>query len=43
MPFLAFLVVSAAWLACAREANDSRESMDDLDGSFYSELWIEGW
>ena len=30
-------------MACAREAKDSRESMDDLDGSFYSELWIEGW
>ena len=29
-------------MACAREAKDSRESMDDLDGSFYSELWIEG-
>ena len=32
-----------AGMACAREAKDSRESMDDLDGSFYSELWIEGW
>ena len=26
-------------MACAGEAKDSRESMDDLDGSFYSELW----
>ena len=32
-----------AGMACAREAKDSRESTDDLDGSFYSELWIEGW
>ena len=29
-------------MACAREDKDSRESMDDLDGSF-NELWIEGW
>ena len=31
------------FLGCAQEAKDSRESMDDLDGCFYSELWIEGW
>ena len=30
-------------MACAGEAKHSRERMDDLDGSFYSELWIEGW
>ena len=41
MPFLAFS--HFAGMACAGEAKDSRESIDDLDGSFYSELWIEGW
>ena len=41
MPFLAFFSCFAG-MACAREAKDSRESMGDLDGSFYSELWIEG-
>ena len=32
-----------AGMACVREAKDSRQSIDDIDGSFYSELWVEGW
>lgn len=32
-----------AGMACVREAKDSWQSMDDIDGSFYSELWVEGW
>ena len=43
MPFNFWRFSCFAGMACARDAKDSRESMDDLDGSFYSELWIEGW
>ena len=37
--FSGVLVVSPAWLVRGKLAKDCRESMDDLDGSFYRELW----